>query len=141
MASRTRSLSNSRKNVRKGQFFVLTTVAVVTILFFVGRWTGPLTQVDTSEIVLSDELFTFDNIKEKTNTVIKNSENCNELNYNLQEYKNFIDNFAREKNYKITFAHVSTPCDPELGGAITEVTLKIVSDKVDAKGTFSISWP
>ncbi|MEK6909751.1 MAG: hypothetical protein AABW61_01595, partial [Candidatus Aenigmatarchaeota archaeon] len=76
-------MSNLRKNARKGQFFVLTTVAIVTILFFVGRWVDPLTQVDTSTIVLSEELFTFDNIQEKTAAVVKNSENCEELEYNL----------------------------------------------------------
>lgn len=125
---------------RKGQFFILTTVAIVTILFFIGRWLGPLTQIDTSSIVMSEELFTFDNIKEKASSAVKNSENCKELDYNLQEYKSFIESFAREKNYKITFTYVLTPCSEDLG-AIVEFTLQIISTKIDAKGTFSATWP
>lgn len=140
MASRTRSSSSSRKSARKGQFFVLTTVAIVTILFFVSRWVEPLTQADTSAIAQLEEFFTFDNIREKTNANVKNSENCDDLNYNLQEYKSFIDNFAREKNYKISFNYIVTPCDDELGAA-AGFTLKITSEKVDAKGSFDVTWP
>ena len=138
MASRTRSSSSSRKNARKGQFFVLTTVAVVTILFFVGRWVDPLTQVDTSSIVLSEELFTFDNIQEKSLTVIKNSENCEELDYNLQEYKNFIRDFARDKNYKITFKYSIPSCEDS---ATVQMDLVIISEKVNAQKTFTVGWP
>lgn len=140
MASRMRSLLSLRKNVRKGQFFVLTSVAIVTILFFVSRWIGPSTQIDTSAIVLSDELFTFDNIKEKVSDVVKSSENCDDFTYNLQEYENFINNFAGEKNYKIEFSYINTPCSEELG-AVAEFSLRILSEKADAKGVFYATWP
>lgn len=138
---RSSSSLSIMKKVKKGQFFVLSAVAIVTILFFVSRWIGPTTQIDTSTNALSEELFTFDNIKEKTTSVVKNSESCDDLNYNLQEYKNFIDNFAREKNYKIGFTYTITPCSEELGGAVAGFSLRIISDKVDARGTFDISWP
>ena len=138
MAYRTRSSSSSRKNARKGQFFVLTAVAVATILFFVGRWTGPLTQVDTSSIVLSEELFTFDNIREKTVAVVGNSENCEELDYNLQEYKNFIRDFGRDKNYKITFKYSIPSCGDS---AAVRMDLVIISEKVNAQKTFTVDWP
>lgn len=136
-----RSSSSSRKNARKGQFFVLTTVAIVGILFFVGRWTGPLTQVDTSSVVLSEELFTFDNIREKATTVVENSENCSDLSFNIQEYKNFIDNFSKEKNYKISFTYTLSPSCEQLGAAVAEFTLRIISDKAEASGLFSVTWP
>jgi len=138
MASRTRSSPSFQKNVRKGQFFILTTVAIVTILFFVGRWTGPLTQVDTSSIVLSDELFTFDNIQEKTLVVIKSSESCEELEYNLQEYKSFIRDFARDKNYKITFEYSVPSCG---ASATVKMDFVIISEKVNAQKTFTVVWP
>jgi hypothetical protein len=138
MASRMHSLSNLRKNARKGQFFVLTTVAIVTILFFVGRWVDPLTQVDTSTIVLSEELYTFDNIQEKTAAVVKNSENCEELEYNLQEYRNFIRDFARDKNYKITFKYSIPSCE---ASAEVRVDIVIISEKVNAQKTFTVDWP
>lgn len=139
MASRTRSSSSYKKNDRKGQFFILTTVAVVTILFFVGRWIEPLAQVDTSSIVQMGEIFTFDNIKEKTSAVVKDSESCDDLDYNLEEYKNFIQNFAREKNYRIDFGYGISSCVDDTG-AVIEATLRILSENVDAKGTFIETW-
>lgn len=135
-----RSSSSSRKSAKKGQFFILTSVAVVTILFFVSRWIGPLTELDTSSIVLSEELFTFDNIKEKAGDVVKNSESCEELDYNIQEYKNFIENFAREKNYRITFDSSISPCS-EVSSSVVEFTLRVFSSKVDARGNFFFTWP
>ncbi len=139
MAYRTRS-SSSYRNAKKGQFFILTAVAIVTILFFIGRWIGPSAQVDTSSIAASEEFSTFDNIKEKASSVVKNSDSCDDLNYNLQEYKNFIDNFATEKNYKIIFDYTTTPCSESLG-TVTEFTLRITSQKVDAQRDFSVAWP
>jgi len=139
MASRTRSSSSYKKNDRKGQFFILTTVAVVTTLFFVGRWIEPLAQVDTSSIVQMGEIFTFDNIREKTSAVIKDSESCDDLDYNLEEYKNFIQNFAREKNYRIDFGYDILSC-VDYTGAVIEATLRILSENVDAKGAFTETW-
>lgn len=138
MASRTHN-SSSSGSVRKGQFFILTAVAIVTILFFISRWVGPSTQVDTSSVVASEEFSAFDNIKEKSNTVVKNSENCDDLAYNIQEYKSFVENFARDKNYKIDFAYFIAPCSEELG-VVVEFSLRIISARVDAKGTFGETW-
>ncbi len=138
MASRTRS-SSSFRSVRKGQFFLLSTVAIVTILFFVGRWVDPLAQSDTSGIAGMEELFTFDNIQEKTSSVVKNSDNCDDLNFNMQEYKSFIENFASEKNYKIKFAYLVPSCSEE--GATVAVSLRIQSERVDAQKDFSVVWP
>ncbi|MBI1978475.1 MAG: hypothetical protein HYS62_00245 [Candidatus Aenigmarchaeota archaeon] len=141
MASRTRSSSSSKRSARKGQFFILTTVAIVTTLFFVGRWIGPSSQVDTSSQVLSDELFTFENIKEKAIVAVENSESCEDLKYNIQEYKNFIDAFARDKNYQITFTYAISPSCEELGSAVAEFALRIISERTEARGIFSVTWP
>ncbi len=133
-----RNLSNLKKNVRKGQFFVLTAVAIVTILFFIGRWIGPSTQVDTSSIVQAEEFFTFDNIQQKSIDVIKGSENCDELDYNLQEYKNFIREFGRDKNYRISFEYSIPSC---AATATVNIYLIITSEKITAQKSFIVSWP
>ena len=133
-----RSLSSSKMRVRKGQFFVLSTVAIVTILFFVGRWVGPLTQADSSSIVLSEELFNFDNIQQKSVDVIKGSKSCDELEYNLQEYMEFVSDFARDKNYKIAFDYSVPSCGPT---AAVQIDIVIISEKVNAQKTFTVSWP
>ncbi|MEM5808158.1 MAG: hypothetical protein QW818_03435 [Candidatus Aenigmatarchaeota archaeon] len=132
--------SSSLRSARKGQFFILTTVVVVTILFFISRWIGPPAQVDTSDIVQMEELFTFDNIREKTTEVVKYSENCDDLNYNLQEYKNFLDEYGKEKNYRIDFSYSPSPCFEEFG-AVVYFSLKITSNKVNAESSFSVTWP
>ena len=132
------SSSSSKMSVRKGQFFVLSTVAIVTILFFVGRWTGPLTQSDSSSIALSEELFTFDNIQQKSTDVIKGSKSCDDLEYNLQEYRGFVSDFARDKNYKITFDYSMPSCGP---AAAVQIDLVIISEKVNAQKTFTVNWP
>ncbi len=133
------NLSNYLKNARKGQFFVLTALAIVTILFFISRWVEP-TQIDTSSIVLSGEFYTFDNLREKTANVIKNSQNCDDLNYNLQEYDRFVDDIALERNYRITFNYTIPSCS-DLGGAMVGFTLRIQTAEVDARDDFQITWP
>ncbi len=135
-----RSLSSLVRKDRKGQFFILTTVAIVTILFYLGRSLGPASQTDTSLTILLDEFSTFDNIQEKSVSLVKGSESCADLNYNLQEYKGFIENFAKEKNYQVALSYRTTPCDQELG-AVAEFSLSIVSDKVDARGNYFVTWP
>lgn len=137
---RSSSSFNIIKKVRKGQFFILTSIAVVTVLFFISRWTGPSTQVDASSLVSSEELFTFDNIQQKTSSVVKNSYNCDDLNYNLEEYKNFLKDFSTEKNYKINFVYTIPSCS-EGSGATVNFNLRVQSEKVDAQKDFSIVWP
>ena len=132
------SLLNLKRNV-KGQFFVLTAVAIVAILFFVGKWLDVSTQSDTSYIVLSQESFIFDNIFEKTTDVIKNSENCDNLNYNLQEYKSFISGIALEKNYKLRFDYNVPSCSDTIGATNTiSFNMRIQSETSDLSKDFSL---
>jgi len=99
MTYRTHSLLRSRK----AQFFVLSAFAVVTILYFVSRWIEPYTIIDTSSVVLHDESFIFNNIVEKTNEIISISKSPEDLSFNIQEYKNFVEQYALSKNLKLTF--------------------------------------
>lgn len=105
-----RSLLSSRK----AQFFVLSAFAIVSILLLVSRWLEPLTIIDTSAIVLAQEPFVFNNIKEKANETITVSKSCGELKLNLEEYKNFVEEFASAKNIKLAFGYqvVDTPAEP-----------------------------
>lgn len=128
-------------NYRKGQFFILTAIAIVTVLFFIGRWMQPLAQADTSSIVSQEEFSTFDNIKGKVANVAKGSDNCDDLNYNLQDFKEFLKNFAAEKNYRISFNYKIQSCSGEFSTLSYAVTydLIILSDAVDARGSFTIT--
>lgn len=129
------------KGGRKGQFFILSAIAIATILFFVSRWLQPLEYIDTSSIVSQEEFFVFDNIREKSSAVVANSESCDDLAYNVQEYKSFVENSARSGSYVVAFDYRITPCSDELEtGAVVEVFLKVASESADAKGTFSEVW-
>lgn len=123
---------------RKGQFFILSAVAVVTILFFISRWIEPLRATDTSSVVLSDEAYVFDNVKEKATNAVKGSEDCDELGYNVQEYKNFIERYGLDKGYKITLDYSIPSCT---NTATVSFHLKLHSDKVDAASDFTVTWP
>ncbi len=96
---------------RKAQFFVLSAFIIVSILLLVSRWLEPLSVVDTSFAALAEEPFLFNNIKEKAVTTVSSSRNCDELQFNLDEYKNFIQEFSATKNIKVDFDYeVVQPC-------------------------------
>ncbi|MBI2543410.1 MAG: hypothetical protein HYW24_04460 [Candidatus Aenigmarchaeota archaeon] len=123
---------------RKGQFFILSAVAIITILYFVSRWLEPSTVIDTSYIVLLEEPFTLDNIFEKTVNVVTAADDCTNLDYNLLEYKDFIEDFALDKNYRIYFDYAISECSTS---ATVNVNISVLSDKVKAQKSFVISWP
>jgi len=123
---------------RKGQFFILSAVTIVTILFFVSRWIEPIKLTDTSSLALADEGFTFDNIKDKAANAVKGSGNCNDLNYNVQEYKRFVERYALDKNYKIVFDYSIPSCTTT---ATVNFHIKLHSERADAESTFFVNWP
>jgi hypothetical protein len=88
---------------KKAQFFVLSAFAIVSIIYFVSRWMEPYTIIDTSSVVSVEEPFIFNNIVEKANETIYTSKSSDDLQYNIQEYKNFVEGYASSKNLQIIF--------------------------------------
>ncbi len=120
---------------RKAQFFVLTAFTIVTILYFISKWIEPYTIIDTSIVALRDEPFIFNNIKEKTIETVKLSKSCEELEYNLDEYKNFVKGFASSKNLDITFDYTITkPCDKDI--LETSFNITFVSSSIKLQSSF-----
>jgi len=120
-----RSLQSSRK----AQFFVLSAFAIVSILLLVSRWLEPVSIIDTSTVVLSEEGFVFNNINEKADTTVAISKNCEELKLNLEEYKNFIQEFSAAKNIKLKFEYdvvdtIDQPCDSNVLKTNFNITLE-----------------
>jgi hypothetical protein len=93
---------NSLKS-RKAQFFILSAFAIITAIYFISRWIEPYTIIDTSSVVLMEEPFIFNNIVEKANETIYISKSPEGLRYNIEEYKQFVEEYALGKNLKITF--------------------------------------
>lgn len=110
MASPMHSLLRSRK----AQFFVLSAFVMVTILYFVSRWMEPYTIIDTSSVVLISEPFIFNNIKEKAAYAIIGSKTCEDLKYNLEEYKYFVEGYALEKGYNLDLNYSIANCPEEV---------------------------
>ena len=126
---------------RKAQFFIMSAFAIVSIIFFISKWMEPTTILDTSQIALMDEPFIFTNIVEKGVNVIKISSTCEDLKFNLEEYKIFVENYALSKNYNLNFTYTLPsfpPCPPTLTIPL-EVKLSSVRMRVENK--FSVAWP
>ena len=122
---------------RKAQFFILSALTIVTILYFLSRWLEPSTVIDTSSVALSEEPFVFNNIKEKTFDVVSSSKNCEELNFNLQEYKQVAENYALSKNYLFDFNYVYPSC---FSGMNIDFTMKLTSTNMQLASNFSTTW-
>ena len=126
---------------KKAQFFLLSAFAIVTIAFFVSKWIEPYTIIDTSSVVLRDEAFIFNNIKEKAVTVINGSKNCEDLFYNLEEYKNFVEDYASKKNYKLDFDYYMSPCyEGSSFPVVVETRTRLKSTNMDLYANYSSGW-
>lgn len=118
-----RSLSKSRK----AQFFVLSAFAIVTTIFFLSQWIEPYTITDTSSIASMEEPFIFNNIVEKARISFVTSKDCDELFYNMDEYKNFVNSYARSKNLVLNFTNYSAiVCDAPVEMGVTLKSPKVI---------------
>lgn len=134
MASRTRSSSSSRRP-GKAQFFILSAFIIITILFVVSQFIQPSGIFDTASAVLMDEIFVFNNIKEKSISIVKTSENCGDLGFNLEEYKQFVNGFVTQRNSKLTYNYDLSSCtDATL---TTSFYVALVSPRASADSTFT----
>jgi uncharacterized protein YpmS len=129
---------HSSLSYRKAQFFILSAFTIVTILFFVSKWIQPAAIIDTSKIVLSEEPFVFNNIKEKAIETIKKSKSCEELKYNLEEYKIFVFKFAVERNLNIEFNYPDFAC---AASVTIPISIKLSSPNMQINSSFTVTWP
>lgn len=95
---------------RKAQFFIFSAFGIVSLLYIVSNWIKPSSIIDTSSVILMEEPFFFNNIKEKGIEIVKISKNCEDLMYNLEEYKVFVERIGLEKNYIVTFDYTIQTC-------------------------------
>lgn len=134
MAYLTRSLLKSRK----AQFFVLSAFAIVSILFIISQWVEPFRILDASSAVLDEEIFIFNNVKEQTISVVKNSKSCDDLKFNLDEFKSFIENYFLQKNLNLVFNYnVETPCNDLI--LRTSFYLALISPKTTIDSSFTVT--
>lgn len=143
MASRTRNLSNYKKffKSKKAQFYVLSAFVIVSILYIVSTWIEPYTIIDTSSIALMEEPYIFNNIVEKAKQTVTISKSCDELRYNLEEYKNFIEGYSFKKGKLLLQYQFISPCfDEPPTPAVVEFKLNLTTPQTNMGSTFYAGW-
>ncbi|MEM5869857.1 MAG: hypothetical protein QXR09_01675 [Candidatus Aenigmatarchaeota archaeon] len=110
-------------NSKKAQFFVLSAFAIIVTIFSLSQWIEPYTITDTSYIVMREEFFIFNNIVEKVKETVNLSKNCEELEFNLEEYKTFVEDYASTKTLSLDLSYVILNCDSSAAQVFFNITL------------------
>jgi len=135
MASRTRSLSSLTRG-RKAQFFLLSAFVMVAIMFIVSSFIQPSSVFDTSSAVLIDEVYIFNNIKEKAVSVVKLSDGCADLDGNIDEYRQFVQSFVGQRNARLVFNYtIAQPCSNAV--MTTNFYVKLTSPRASIDARFT----
>jgi len=138
-----RPRARSKRAPSKAQFLVITAFVMVSIFYLVSKWMQPYTIPDTSEIVLAEEPFVFNNIEEKALYLVNTSKSCEELVYNLQEFKSYVEDYAFRKLIIYFDYTLETPCypeDPEFP-VLVLFDIRVQSQAMKAADRFYGYWP
>jgi hypothetical protein len=108
---------------------------MITIMFVVSTFIQPSNVFDTSSAVLMDEAFVFTNIREKTESVVKLSDSCADLDSNLGEYKQFIQSFIGQRNARLDFDYrIVQPCVDNI--LATDFYIRLTSPRASIDASF-----
>ena len=136
-------LMHNSSSSSKAQFFILSVFLIVTILFFVSKWMQPGTIIDTSDVVMTEEPFIFNNLAEKAKETVDISRSCEDLKFNLEEYKDFVEKYATQKGKMFLQYQLSSPCRLPSGKEIPTVVifdLNMTSPRVNIHSHFYRTW-
>ncbi|MEM5777123.1 MAG: hypothetical protein QXJ06_01605 [Candidatus Aenigmatarchaeota archaeon] len=89
----------------KAQFFILTAVVFAGFFYMLSKYITPYSFIDTSKYVSSQEIFLFNNIKEKAIKTVKITQQNNPdgLVDNLITYREYAQKIARDNGYILFF--------------------------------------
>jgi len=88
---------------KKAEFFIISAVVIVMFAFLISRMTEPASIPDTSSVAVMEEPFIFNNIVEKARETVEKAKSCDELKFNLEEFKIFSEDFVGKKGYSLLF--------------------------------------
>lgn len=125
----------------KGQFFIVATFIIASILFAISRWIEPSTILDVSEIASREDLYMMNNIVEKATQVINGSRTCDDIVYGLQEYKIFAEDYATNKGYDLDLNYTVAPCPEPTSPTTVAFNITLMSPNSFLKSEFSCGWP
>ncbi|MEM7821573.1 MAG: hypothetical protein QXX38_02040 [Candidatus Aenigmatarchaeota archaeon] len=109
----------------------------MSLSYFISRWIEPYTIIDTSQVIMMDEIFMFNNIKEKALQTVNSSKSCEDLVYNLEEYSSFIRRYSLEKGKLLLEYKFTSPCfeDPTTP-AVIEFNITLISPRIKIESYF-----
>jgi|YelNatPaOPRAMG01_1025707.scaffolds.fasta_scaffold10145_7 hypothetical protein len=121
---------------KKAQFFLLSAFAIIVTIFSISQWIEPYTITDTSSIAMREDFFIFDNIVEKANETVSLSKDCEDLRYNLGEYKAFVEDFVSRKALGLNLNYTIIDCTYSSAKVSFNITLSSPSSQI--KKTFFV---
>ena len=122
----------------KAQFFILATLIIVISLFFLSRWIQPFLIIDISRVILKEEIFVFNNLKEKSLEIVKTAKSCEELKFNLEEFKIFAERFCGKKGFSLEFNYTFS-CETFPVNIL--FSMNLTSEEMRLESTYSATWP
>ncbi len=128
---------------KKGQFLLLTAFIMIIFFYFMAKWIEPRTIVDPSKLILKEEAFVFNNIKEKSFYFAANgTKSCSDLKYNIEEFQAFVEEYGLRKGVYLDFNYTMSPCyeEPPLFPVVVKVRLTLKSEDTFLQSNYSIEW-
>jgi hypothetical protein len=126
---------------RKAQFYIISVVGIVTIFYAIGKSLTPSLIIDTSDVVLRNDYFVFNNIVEKTLETLNASKSCEDLRFNLEEFKSIATkSFAPA--FRVEYSYSIVSCDDATRSATVSfnITLYSVNSEIGTKFIKNVNW-
>ena len=125
---------------RKAQFYIISVVGIVTILYAMGKSLTSSMIIDTSEIAMRNDYFFFNNIVEKTLETLNASKSCEDLRFNLEEFKN-IATRAFAPNFRVEYSYSINCSDSTRSATVSfNITLYSIDSQIGTNFTKSVNW-
>ncbi|OGI15922.1 hypothetical protein A3K63_01025 [Candidatus Micrarchaeota archaeon RBG_16_49_10] len=122
-----------RSSLGKGQFYLLTAVVIVGFFFLMSKYINPYSFIDSSQAVIDDEIFFFNNLRNQAERVVKLS-NDTTLAPNLESFSDIADEVAQEKHYIFSMNYTVRPSD-------VDFVMALVSEKYSLDSSFTVVKP
>jgi len=124
---------------RKAQFYIISVVGIVTILYAIGKSLTSYSIIDTSEVALRNDFFVFNNIVEKTLATLNASKDCEELKFNLEEFK-LVTTKAFAPHFRIEYNYAIVSCTSTSATVNFNITLYSINSEIKTSFTKTINW-
>jgi hypothetical protein len=118
----------------KAQFFILTTVIIVGVFYGLSKYLNPYSFIDTSKAVEGDEVFFFNNVKDKAIKTVQIGGTYDELDNHLSEYRNFAQNVSRDNEFILNLNY-------KINANTVDFSMSLQSQKMRLYSNFTVARP